>query len=294
MSNPEDLYPKTKHAIIKYAALVLNKPQDHINYQDVEKFKEVISYEINNSNLSPNQIADKFSIKHTNFGMFIKNCLKIKLKDVRTAVRNTKLQMGTTITDEKSIYYKECQFKFSISDMRKILGFELVEKFGIYHPVKNPNGMVRDHILSRAEAWSQGYDPANIRHPANCQFITNTQNIKKSSSSDITYDELLARIRQWDTNNFTQPIATRRKIPRSQEHKQNLSKSIRKWHQNKIDKFGQGGRSGRPETFSKKYDWEQINRYITDGLSIKEIQIKWNITRWDLHKAMHKGLIQRQ
>lgn len=214
--------------------------------------------------------------------------LEIPTRSLSDALKNYARKQGTLITDEKEIFYSKCLFEFSLDEMRKISGFELIEKHGMFHPVKNPNGVVRDHLLSRAEAWSKGYNPEHIRHPANCQFLTNIQNIKKSSSSDITYDELLARIQAWDANNITPVVATRRKIPKSPEHIQKIRESIIKWHQNKLTK---SRNVGRPETFSKKHDWDQINRFIAEGLSMKDIGIKLNISRYDLHKARYKGLI---
>jgi hypothetical protein len=226
MSNPEDLYPKTKHAIIKYTALVLNKPQAHITYQDVEKFKEVISHEINNSNLSPNQIAHKFSIQHTNFAMFIKNCLKIQLKDVRTAVRNTKLQMGKTITDGKKLYHKECQFRFNPYSEPRILNFELTKSHKWYHPVTNKNGITRDHMLSICDGWRNNIPAEIISHPANCHLLLATDNFKKNAGSSITYDQLLERIEKWDHDNGHQSIVLcPKRKEMTDEHRSNISKA---------------------------------------------------------------------
>jgi len=234
-SNP-NLYPKTKWAIIKYTSLYLGKPKDLIEYDDVELFQDYINHEIYTNDLSPTQIATKLGIIHSNFGMFITKCLGIKLKDLSSAIQNTVNQAGKTITDPKRIYYKECEFRFTRAEMKKIPGFELFVKHGCYHSTKNPNGIVRDHIVSRADGWQNGYNPEHIRHPANCRFITNFENIKKNSSSSMTYQELLERIGAWEKDIVPTLQAKSIPVPKTPEHIEKIRSSILKMYARKKQK----------------------------------------------------------
>jgi hypothetical protein len=290
------LYPKRHHATIKYTALVLNKSEHSISHADVDQFKHYMHNMIWTDNLSPAQIANKLGIKHTNFGMYITKCLNLPLRDLKSAVKNTAIQQGTARTDEKDIYYADCEFKFSQEEIARIPGFHLIKEIGIYHPVNNPNGAVRDHILSRAEAYQKGYDPSHIRHPANCQFITNQENIKKNSHSDITYDQLLERISLWEKNVLPVLPTTRHKVDKTPEHIENIRQAIVS-RLNKI-KSGEivssmGKAGGRPATFHKKFDWDLITSDIKSGLTYREIGKLRNISYPQLRKASRLKLINR-
>lgn len=62
----------------------------------------------------------------------------------------------------------------------------------------NLNGVSRDHMLSVAEAFKLGMDPAVVKHPANCRLILHRKNQQKRSNSIITKNELLERIELFD------------------------------------------------------------------------------------------------
>jgi hypothetical protein len=296
MSKSSDLYPKKRVGVIKYTSIYLNKDHRTITYQDVDEFKLYVSDQIHIMNLSPNQIAKQLGITHKNFGTFIKSCLGITLKDVRSAVINTKRQMGTLLTDDKSLFYKQCEFDLSQREMTQIPGFNLVIKHGMYHPVNNPNGAVRDHILSRAEAYQKRYDPSHIRHPANCQFITNLENIKKNCHSDITYEQLLERISLWERHVVPKLVTERRVIDKSPERIDNIRKGVIA----RLDKIksgeiasSMGKMGGRPASFHKKYDWTAINKDIDMGLTRSQICEKIGASPHDLAKAKRLGLITK-
>ena len=88
MSNEQDLYPKKRVSIRKYTASYLNKIIDQVTYADVELFCEYIHTELHINNLSPRQVAEKLHLDyHGDFGGFIKTSLKIKLKDLSSAVK---------------------------------------------------------------------------------------------------------------------------------------------------------------------------------------------------------------
>jgi len=198
----------------------------------------------------------------------------------------------------KESYYSLCKFKLSQKEMEQIPGFNLLKIHGMYHPVRNPLGMVRDHILSRAEGYLKKYNPAHIRHPANCQFITNLENIKKNMHSDITYEQLIERITLWEQNIVPLLSKERRKIEKSPAHIENIRISIiRRYADIRSGKLtsdmGTSLKAGRKETFSHKHDWSVINELILQGHTLASITRMLPISIDDLTKARRQGLISR-
>lgn len=294
MSNT-NLYPTRRFGQRKWTGLFFNKHPDTITYDDVHQFQAYLQQAIHVENLSPKQLATRHNFVCTDFGAIIKSCFKIKLKDLKTAQKNTAIQKGNTVTDAKSLYYQQCEFKLSQEEMTRIPGFDLLIEHGIYHSVKNPNGIVRDHILSRSEGYQKGYNPDQIRHPANCQFMTNYENIKKNSSSDITYDQLLARIASWEKQTESMPVTERRKVSMTKEHIENIRLAINARYQ-KIKSGelpGPKNNIGRPETFSKKHNWADINTVLQTVLTLSAVSKQLNISYEDLKKAKSKGLISK-
>jgi hypothetical protein len=121
-------------------------------------------------------------------------------KKQSASLRNTLFKLGKNRSDPKDNYYAECSFKYwSTNVWNNIPGFELVSSIGMFHPIDNPNGAVRDHIVSKQYGWKNSIPSSVISHPANCQIITNYQNIKKGTRSDLSLKILLERIQNWDT-----------------------------------------------------------------------------------------------
>lgn len=290
MSNKKsELYPRKKFATRKLASLYLNKNSADITYHDIELLKNYLNIELHTNNLSPAQIARKLGHSTPHIHHIIHG-IGLKTKDVKTAVNNTKRQLGLIRTDEKYTYYKECEFNLTRAEMEKIPGFSLLLENGIFHPVKNPNGAVKDHILSRAEAYQHGYDPAHIRHPANCRFITNMENLKKSSSSDITYEELLKRISNWENNVVPTLNTIRRPVQKTPEHIEKIRQSTIAYYEKvksgEIKSTREKSISiGRKPTFHTRYDWGPINEDVRNGLSRTDICKKHGITIHTLTKA---------
>ena len=290
MSNKKsELYPRKKFATRKLASLYLNKNSADITYHDIELLKNYLNIELHTNNLSPAQIAIKLGHSTPHIHHIIHG-IGLKTKDVKTAVNNTKRQLGLIRTDEKYTYYKECEFNLTRAEMEKIPGFYLLLENGIFHPVKNPNGAVKDHILSRAEAYQHGYDPAHIRHPANCRFITNMENLKKSSSSDITYEELLKRISNWENNVVPTLNTIRRPVQKTPEHIEKIRQSTIAYYEKvksgEIKSTREKSISiGRKPTFHTRYDWGPINEDVRNGLSRTDICKKHGITIHTLTKA---------
>jgi hypothetical protein len=82
-----------------------------------------------------------------------------------------------------------------------IIGIEKLKQNSFYSKDnRNRDALVRDHMYSRRCGFDNGVFPEIIKHPANCQIISHSDNIKKSKSNwdcIITLDELIDRIINW-------------------------------------------------------------------------------------------------
>lgn len=184
-----------RHALVKFLKMFCKK--EKILWKDFLRVRRDIYEMIYTMNMSPSEIRDLFSIKYTDFGIFLKKAFHIKLRDTTEAVKLQLKKAGKLITEEKYIYYKKCEFNFPKEVYPLIPGWDLLLEKGIYHPVKNPDGVCRDHMLSIAEGFRRKIPPEIISHPANCRFITNYENIVKNDKSILTLEELEERISRW-------------------------------------------------------------------------------------------------
>lgn len=110
------------------------------------------------------------------------------------------------IKTEKEKYYNAARFKFNVYHYPEEFDLSLIETHGWYtcpgkkraNATKNIFGVSRDHIISVSYGFNHKIDPAVIAHPANCRLLLHSENKKKHSKCDLTLDELLARIQEWD------------------------------------------------------------------------------------------------
>lgn len=102
---------------------------------------------------------------------------------------------------EKIIYKEQCHFNLA-NIIHLIEGYDLLEKFGMYHRITNKEGVVRDHMVSVDYGWQHKIDPSIISHPANCRFISHKENARKSRTCSISLDELNQRILKWNTSHL--------------------------------------------------------------------------------------------
>lgn len=222
------LISKVKHALRRICSIVLSKPIDSTTLDDIEQVKSIFQLMID-SGLSPKQIQEKYNIEYSDFGMFLKRCLGMTIRSHKSALQNFHTKNGTLITNAKNRYYQDCKFKFQLRGAMFVPGYENLDTLGLYHPTKNPNGLCRDHMISIAFGWANNIDPKIISHPANCQLISNQENIAKGSTSCIALNQLLERIE----NINLLPIKTKIITPRTDTHKKNISNSILKINQEK-------------------------------------------------------------
>jgi len=210
----------SKHALIKICKKILNT-DDVITESHVNLLKNKLNEHLN-SGMSPTDIKNLYDIEYTDFGMFLKKCVGISLFTHKNAVDNYYRKIGKSLTDEKRIYRKACAFIFDPYSIPTIPGYEDLLEHGMFHPVNNPAGMCRDHIISVEFGWRNKIDPSIISHPCNCQFLTNQDNITKNDKSGLLLDDLLIRISTIDMT----PICNQLKsLPKTIEHKLKISKT---------------------------------------------------------------------
>jgi len=161
-----------------------------LDYYGLSIFRDFIYKEIYIYNKSPETIKNELSITYSDFGMFIKTSLGIKLKDLEIAKRDSRINNGTALCNSKSIYKNECKFTFNPYLYTDIKGYHLLIKNGMYHPINNPSGMVRDHIISKEYGWKHSISPKLISNHHNCQYLTNLENLKKGTKSGMSVKEL--------------------------------------------------------------------------------------------------------
>jgi hypothetical protein len=102
---------------------------------------------------------------------------------------------------EYNQYKQDTKFNFNLSDFPYEFEFSLIEEYGWYKPVNRGNnlgGVSRDHIYSVNEGFKNKVDPKIISHPANCRLMVHSENISKNKKSDITIEELLIKIDNWN------------------------------------------------------------------------------------------------
>jgi len=124
----------------------------------------------------------------------------------RATLMSTLERQGLVRTDEKEIYKVACSFKFNIFQYPEIPGYNMLLEQGVFNSRTKKHGVVRDHIVSKEFGWRNQVPPEIISHPANCQFISNEDNIKKSANCDMSLEELLVRIKIWEETHTLPPL----------------------------------------------------------------------------------------
>jgi len=200
---------------------------------EYEKVRTLVNEHLHIDNLSPREINEKYSIGYaSDFGTYIKLCLKVELKTLKNSIKNFNDKTGRTITDEKLIYKDACKFLFNINKVTNIPGKSLIKEYGWYHSKKNLKGVSRDHMFSVAEGYKQGVPPEIISHPANCHIITQSANSSKGYNCSITLEELYIRITHWDSDKKLNSPSTNQQFtrsPMSESTKLKLSQAARKY-----------------------------------------------------------------
>ena len=186
-----------KVKIILFCKHILQK-ETSITIDDYNTVKEILIKHLYKDNMSPSDIKDFYKLEYTDFGMFLKKGFGIKLRSLSDANKNYHTNIGTYDNkDEKELYYLNCAFRFGLDDFKRVEGFDLIQKYGMYSVPDNLDGVARDHMVSRYYGWTHNIPPEVIRHPANCRIINQRENSSKGEDCCITIEELYERIKNW-------------------------------------------------------------------------------------------------
>lgn len=96
------------------------------------------------------------------------------------------------------------RFKFSLNSFTEEFDFNYINKFGMFKSFcpkggkLNIEGLVRDHMFSVSDGIKNFINPKIISHPANCKLIFHFENSRKQHNSNITLEQLLEKIKNWD------------------------------------------------------------------------------------------------
>lgn len=95
--------------------------------------------------------------------------------------------------DDYKFYYRLCEWEINDS---QIDNFHLLLECGRFNPhsKENKNGVVRDHKVSRKTGFDNLIFPEILKHPSNCEFLLNRDNISKGSKSSISINNLFEQI----------------------------------------------------------------------------------------------------
>jgi len=99
------------------------------------------------------------------------------------------------------LYFTESKFKHGFRTSNKNEK-NLLSEYGVFNSFTNTKGCVRDHLLSRRYGFENNIPVWIISHPANCEIVLHSENVKRSNTNDnqITLNELLERIKIYDRN----------------------------------------------------------------------------------------------
>lgn len=111
------------------------------------------------------------------------------------------------------VYYKEANWQGSMIEYFDSTAKEKLVEFGIFGK-KNSKGWVRDHIVSRMLGYEFKLPIHILRHPANLQFISHSENISKGfadrrltlSEKECIINALLERIKNYQANWIEQEV----------------------------------------------------------------------------------------
>ena len=183
--------------VIKFCKHILHK-ETSITIDDYNKVKNILLKHLYEDNMSPLDIKNLYQFEYSDFGMLLKGSFDIKLRSLKDASKNYHTNIGTYDNKtEKEIYYLNCAFRFGLDDFKRVEGFDLIQKYGMYSVPDNLNGMARDHMISIYYGWTHNIPPEVIRHPANCRIINQRENSSKGEKCSISIEELYERIKNW-------------------------------------------------------------------------------------------------
>lgn len=192
-------YLSKQPSTISFCRTVLQKPIENgsITVDDFKLVQQIIQDHILRDRLTSQEIGILYNYpKDAN--PFLRHCIKVKLLPRGEAVHESHMRKTGHLTTPQDEYYRQVRFKIPYALWKYLPGWELYLKHGIYDPINNPNGVDKDHIVSRSYGWKHDIDPYLIRHPANCQFLIHNTNCKKYVSCSMSVTQLIERAQMFN------------------------------------------------------------------------------------------------
>ena len=129
--------------------------------------------------------------------------------EFKLAHRKTMERLGHWVSEEKippyRKYYKDANWIENMVNYFNSASLKNLKEHGMFSRT-NTKGYVRDHIVPRKLGYEYNLPPCILRHPANLQFISHSDNIIKgfndrmltSTEKECIINELLDRILKFD------------------------------------------------------------------------------------------------
>ena len=94
------------------------------------------------------------------------------------------------------LYFKEADW---VARMWDLVDTTLLANYGVFNSKTNTKGCVRDHMFGRSKGFALSVPPILLRHPANCEVVLHSTNVKKATSGDVTksLDQLIKDIEEY-------------------------------------------------------------------------------------------------
>ena len=159
------------------------------------------------SNLTPRERRgpipkEKFLFSTINFYQCFHTGLWYSNREPDGSIRRTSPYIKT----KKQNYYWQARFRFNVYHYPDEFDLSLLDEHGWYscpgrkrkNLPKNTNGVSRDHIISVIYGFNHDIDPGIIAHPANCCLLLHKDNKKKSTRCNLSLEDLLVKINQWN------------------------------------------------------------------------------------------------
>jgi hypothetical protein len=143
------------------------------------------------------------------FKGYEKNCLFCN-KSYRTLKKKQRFCSRECVNGERAKecnstnlekYRRKCKFGFNPYKYPNEFNIELLKNRGFYSPTNkknNLNGVSKDHMVSVRWGFENDIDPKIMSHPANCQLMIHSENVSKNKKCDLTLEELLSKIHEWE------------------------------------------------------------------------------------------------
>lgn len=192
-------YLSKQPSTVSFCRTVLQKPIENgsITIDDFKLVQQIIQDHIHRDKLTSQEIGMLYN-HQKNTDSFLRHCIKIKLLSNGEAIHESHMRKIGHLANPQDDYYRQVRFKIPYTLWKYLPGWKLYLKYGIYNPINNPNGVDKDHIVSRSYGWKHNIDPYLIRHPANCQFLLHSTNCKKSISCSLTVPQLIERVQAFN------------------------------------------------------------------------------------------------